>query len=183
VKVAKNGFTHNSVWKPTTPTEKKVNQNSPLFYEIRFEYFFYNSARVEGLGDDLESNVRVVLRRNHEFINKLADEVVAHLTSDSDVFEDIIEELADIIEKDPDYQRAIVMKSIEIILSDESGKELVVGEGAQAEEAEGYTEEELSEMTMPLLWNICRELGISKKGKKLEVIKRILEAQEALPMD
>jgi len=135
------------------------------------------------LGDDLESTVRGVLRRNHELRKILVDEVVANLTFDSDVFEDIIEELADIIEKDPDYQRALVMKSIEKILSDESGKELVVSEVAQAEEAEGYAEEELSEMSMPLLWNICRELGISKKGKKPEVIKRILEAKKALTMD
>jgi len=124
------------------------------------------------LGDDLESTVRGVLRRNHELRKILVDEVVANLTFDSDVFEDIIEELADIIEKDPDYQRALVMKSIEKILSDESGKELVVSEVAQAEEAEGYAEEELSEMSMPLLWNICRELGISKKGKKPEVYKK-----------
>lgn len=135
------------------------------------------------MGDDLESTVRGVLRRNHELRKILVDEVVANLTFDSDVFEDIIEELADIIEKDPDYQRALVMKSIEKILSDESGKELVVSEVAQAEEAEGYAEEELSEMSMPLLWNICRELGISKKGKKPEVIKRILEAKKALTMD
>lgn len=135
------------------------------------------------MGDDLESTVRGVLRRNHELRKILVDEVVANLTFDSDVFEDIIEELADIIEKDPDYQRALVMKSIEKILSDESGKELVVSEVAQAEEAEGYAEEELSEMSMPLLWNICRELGISKKGKKPEVIKRILEAKKDLTMD
>lgn len=135
------------------------------------------------MGDDLESTVRGVLRRNHELREILVDEVVANLTFDSDVFEDIIEELADIIEKDPDYQRAIVMKYIEKILSDESGKELVVSEVAQAEEAEGNAEEELSEMSMPLLWNICRELGISKKGKKPEVIKRILEAKKALTMD
>lgn len=51
----------------------------------------------------------------------------------------------------------------------------------RAEEAKGYTEEELSEMNMPQLWNICREFGISRKGKKPEVIKRILEAQKAPP--
>lgn len=49
------------------------------------------------------------------------------------------------------------------------------------EEAKGYTEEELSEMNMPQIWKICREFGLSKKGRKPEVIKRILKAQEAPP--
>ena len=101
---------------------------------------------MEGLSD-LESIIRDVLRKNPELRNILAEEVVAKLTSDSEILEDIIEELADIIKKSPDYKRAIVMKSIEKILSYESGKELVVTDDAQVEEAEGYAEEDLSNLS------------------------------------
>ena len=40
------------------------------------------------------------------------------------------------------------------------------------------TEELLKKMKMPQLWKIADKLGIPKKGKKNELIKRILEAQK-----
>ena len=102
-------------------------------------------AKIEGseeLGGDSEFAVRAVLAKNPELKKQLADAVIANLAFDSEVLEDIVDELANIIKKDPTYHRAIVSKAIEKILGDESTKELVVGEGAPAEEAEGYTEEE-----------------------------------------
>ena len=39
-----------------------------------------------------------------------------------------------------------------------------------------YTVEELEMMTMPALWNIARELGVSRKGRKQELINRIIRA-------
>jgi len=41
-----------------------------------------------------------------------------------------------------------------------------------------YTAESLQMMTMPALWNIAKELGISRKGRKQELIDRILRAVE-----
>ncbi|OYT44608.1 hypothetical protein CW711_01770 [Candidatus Bathyarchaeota archaeon] len=41
-----------------------------------------------------------------------------------------------------------------------------------------YTAESLQRMTMPALWNIAKELGISRKGRKQELIDRILRAVE-----
>lgn len=94
------------------------------------------------MGGDSEFAVRAVLAKNSELKKQLADAVVANLAFDSEVLEDIVDELADIIKKDPTYHRAIVSKAIGKILGDESTKELVVGESAPAEDAEGYTEEE-----------------------------------------
>lgn len=37
---------------------------------------------------------------------------------------------------------------------------------------------ELQEMSMPELWQIAISRGISRKGKKADLVKRILEAQE-----
>ena len=46
------------------------------------------------------------------------------------------------------------------------------------EESAKYTKEALEKMKMPQLWRIAKELRISNKGKKAELIQRILDAQK-----
>jgi len=43
---------------------------------------------------------------------------------------------------------------------------------------EPLTEEALKKMKMPQLWKLAKQLGIPKKGKKAELINRILETQK-----
>jgi chromosome segregation ATPase len=60
-------------------------------------------------------------------------------------------------------------------------KDILVNEGEseqEEKETETSTADELQAMSMPELWQRASGLGISKKGNKEELIKRILDAQK-----
>ena len=72
--------------------------------------------------DNLDAAIRAALASDPELKKQLIDKVVATAAVDPDVLDDIADELADVLEKDPTYSKAIVSK----VLGDESTRELVV---------------------------------------------------------